>query len=89
MCIEYIFFMAKKLQMKLLLGPSQVALQKCKVGNRTITAGQLKTPEGIANLINHEGYKFLRALRGSPPYFEKVKKDLFAMIRRLGPASLF
>ncbi len=25
----------------------------------------------------------------SPPYFEKAKKDLFAMIRQLGPASLF
>ena len=28
-------------------------------------------------------------LRGSPPYFEKAKKDLFAMIRQLGPATLF
>lgn len=36
-----------------------------------------------------EGFKFLRVLRGSPPYFEKAKKDLFAMIRQLGPATLF
>jgi hypothetical protein len=91
MCIENIFFKAKKLQMKLLLGQSQIALRKCKLGNRrTLTAGQLKTPEGLESLICHdEGYKFLRALRGSPPYFEKAKKDLFAMIRQLGPASLF
>ena len=41
-------------------------------------------------LIQHdEGYKFLNALRGSPPYFEKAKKDLFAMIRQLGRATLF
>ena len=41
-------------------------------------------------MIHHnEGFKFLRALRGSPPYFEKAKKDIFAMIRQLGPASLF
>ena len=90
MCVENIFFKAKKLQMKLLLGQSQIALRKFKLGNRTLTAGQLKTPEGLGNLICHdEGYKFLRALRGSPPYFEKAKKDLFAMIRQLGPASLF
>ena len=31
----------------------------------------------------------MRALRGSPPYFEKAKKDIFAMIRQLGSASLF
>jgi hypothetical protein len=36
-----------------------------------------------------ESYRFLRALRGSPPYFEKSKKDLFAMIRQLGSATLF
>lgn len=36
-----------------------------------------------------DGYRFLRAVRGSPPYFEKAKKDLFAMIRQLGPATLF
>jgi hypothetical protein len=90
MCVENIFFKAKKLQMKLLLGQSQIALRKCKLGNRTLTAGELKTPEGLGSLICHdEGYKFLRALRGSPPYFEKAKKDLFAMIRQLGPASLF
>ena len=78
------------MQMKSLLGQSQLAIRKCKLGNRTLTAGQLKTPEGLQSLICHdEGYKFLRALRGSPPYFEKAKKDLFAMIRQLGPASLF
>ncbi|CAB4005683.1 ATP-dependent DNA helicase PIF1 [Paramuricea clavata] len=90
MCIENIFFKTKKMQMKLLLGQSQLAIRKCKMGNRTLTTGELKTPEGLTNLICHdEGYKFLRALRGSPPYFEKAKKDLFAMIRQLGPASLF
>jgi hypothetical protein len=41
-------------------------------------------------MIHHDqGFKFLRALRGSPPNFEKAKKDIFAMIRQLGPASLF
>ncbi len=61
--------------MKLLLGQSQIALRKCKLGNRTLTAGELKTPEGLGSLICHdEGYKFLRALRGSPPYFEKGEK---------------
>ena len=41
-------------------------------------------------MINHDdGFIFLRILRGSPPYFERAKKDLLAMIRQLGPASLF
>ena len=52
------------------------------MGNRTLTAGVLKTTEGLQSLINHDdGFRFLKTLRGSPPYFEKAKKDLFAMIR--------
>ena len=90
MCVENIFFKTKKLQMKLLLGKSQIALRKCKGSNNSMTAGQLKQQGSLERLIHHdEGYKFLRALRGSPPYFEKAKKDLFAMIRQLGPATLF
>ena len=41
-------------------------------------------------MIHHDQVlKFLRAVRSSPPYSEKAKKDIFAMIRQLGPASLF
>ena len=90
MCVENIFFKTKKLQMKILLGKSQITLRKCKGNNRTLTAGQLKQQGTLERLVHlDEGYKFLRELRGSPPYFEKAKKDIFAMIRQLGPASLF
>ena len=76
--------------MKLLIGQSQIAVRKNKLGRRTLTAGQLKTQECLQSLINHDdGFRFLKTLRGSPPYFEKAKRDLFAMIRQLGPASLF
>jgi hypothetical protein len=63
MCVENIFFKAKKLQMKFLLGQSQIALRKNKMGNRTLTAGKLKTPEGLQRLINHDdGFKRLTTL---------------------------
>ena len=90
MCIENIFFKTKKLQMKILLGKSQIALRKFKGNNRNLTAGHLKQEGALERLVHlDEGYKFLRALRGSPPYFERAKKDIFAMIRQLGPATLF
>jgi hypothetical protein len=84
MCVENIFFKTKKLQMKILLGQSQVALRKCQRNSNTITAGQLKQPGALDNMIHQDqGFKFLRAVRGSPPYFEKAKKDIFAMIRQI------
>ena len=42
MCIENIFYKTKKLQMKILLGKSHIALRKCKGNNKNITAGQIK-----------------------------------------------
>ena len=41
MCVENIFFKTRKLQMKLLLGKSQIALRKCKGSNssRALNAG--------------------------------------------------
>ena len=85
MSVENIFFKTKKLQMKILLEKSQIALRKCKGNNRFLTAGHLKQPGTLERLVHlDEGYKFR-----SPPYFEKAKKDIFAMIRQLGPATLF
>lgn len=90
MCVENVFFKTKKLQMKILLEKSQITLRKCKGNNRTLTAGHLKQQGTLERLVHlDEGYKFLRELRGSPPYFEKAKKDISAMIRQLGPATLF
>jgi len=51
--------------------------------------GQLKQTSAIDRIVRYDGFKFLKELRGSPPYFEKAKKDLFAMIKQLnvGPAT--
>lgn len=91
MNVENIFYKTKKLQMKILLGKSNVSLRKYKGGKKiSLKAGNLKQEGALERFIHHdEGFKFLRYLRGSSPYFEKAKKDLFAMIRQLGPASLF
>ena len=76
--------------MKILLGKSNIALRKCKGNDKNLNAEQLKQKGVIDRLIRYnEGFKFLTALRGSPPYFEEAKKYLFPMIRQLGPAALF
>ena len=61
--------------MKFLSGQSQIPLRKNKLGNRTLTAGELKMPEGLQSLINHDdSFRFLRTLRGSSSYFERAKE---------------
>ena len=72
------------------MGYQIVALRRCKGNNKNLKAGHLKQQGALDRLMHHdEGFKFLKALRGSHLYFEKAKKDLFAMIRQLGPATLF
>ena len=78
MCVENIFFKTKKLQMKILLGKSQIALRKCKGKNRCLTAGQLKQKVTLERLVHlDEGYKFLRALRGSVLLILRRPKRIF------------
>ena len=44
MCVEDIFYKAKKLQMKILLGKSTIALRKCKGKKRNLTRWGQSTP---------------------------------------------
>lgn len=51
---------------------------------KKITAGEVLSPGFIDNVAMHgEGFRVLRKLRGSPPYWESAKKDIFAMIKQL------
>lgn len=75
MCIENLFFKVKKLQMKILLGKSQVALRKHKTKGQKITAGDLKKDGALEKLCySDDGYRFLRALRGSPRILRRRRR---------------
>ena len=80
----------KKLQIKRIQDSAGISIRKCKTKGKKYTAQDFKTEEGVKKIIHlDEGYRVLRNLRGSSPYFEKCKKDLFAMIRQLGKPTWF
>lgn len=59
-------------------------MRKCKLQGKKYTAAQIldsNTPDKIVR-FNKE-FHVLRSLRDSPPYREKAKKNIFAMIRQL------
>lgn len=87
--IPNIFFKYKKLQAKHILDKSSVCLRKIK-GHQNKTAGDVKSAENIQKLCHHdEGYRILKDLRGSPPYWENVKKEIYALIRVLAIPTWF
>ena len=89
MSISNIFFKARKLQIKQIQGKIWLSTKRCKTSKK-LKAKDLKDPGTVNSLLKlDEGYKKFRTLRGSPPYFESCKKDIFAMIRQLGLPTFF
>lgn len=89
-CVPNIFFKMKKLQIKQIQDKVSLAVRKCKLKGKKFTVAQILdscTADSIIRL--NEGYHVLRNLRGSPPYWEKAKKDIFGMIRQLGLPTWF
>ena len=89
-CVPNIFFKLKKLQIKQIQDKVSLAVRKCKLKGKKYTVAQILdscTADSIVKL--NEGYHVLRKLRGSPPYWETAKKDIFGMIRQLGLPTWF
>ena len=89
--IPNIFYKAKILQIKSVIGRINLALRRV-VGARhqRLTAGDLLDADTRDNIRRlDEGYRIFRSLRNSPPYFEAKKKELNAMIRQLGYPTFF
>lgn len=55
-----------------------------------MTACEVLSSDFIDTLIKQDdGFRVLRNLRGSPPYWEQAKTDVFAMIRQVGIPTWF
>ena len=87
--VPNIFYKLKKLQVKQIQGSASLSLRKRKTKGKTYTAGDLKSESSVKWINLDEGFRVFRNLRDSPPYFERCKKDLFAMIRQLGNPTWF
>ena len=85
-----LFFKLKKVQMKHILVKASICTRKTSGEKQDLTAGFFKNKNNLDKLIHTDlGFKVFRDLRGSLPYWEKVKKDLFALIRFLSIPTWF
>ena len=58
--------------------------------SRQFTAAQAKSQEILSQFMrNDKAYSFMKNIRGSPPYYQRVFYDLLAMIRQLGTPTWF
>ena len=82
--IEYIFAMQYAVEHKQVRDCISVALRQTRGRqqvSRNLYAGMLKNPQHLQNLFKKDrAYTFLKNIRGSPPYWQKMFYELLAMI---------
>ena len=91
--IEYIFGMQYAVEHKQVRDTINIALRQTRGRQqlgRNLDAGMLKNPQLLHNLFKKDrAYSFLKKIRGSPPYWQKMFDEVLAMIRTLGIPTWF
>ncbi|KAK3099294.1 hypothetical protein FSP39_002160 [Pinctada imbricata] len=88
--ITNIFFKARKLQLKQIQDKVWLSMKRNKTKGKEYTAKDVRNKDTVDKMVKlDEGYRIFRTLRGSPPYWESAKRDIFAMIRQLGLPTWF
>nr|KAG5686477.1 hypothetical protein BaRGS_030059 [Batillaria attramentaria] len=87
--VPKLFFSYKKMEMTRVSGAIQTCLRKA-AGARGYTAKDMLNNESVSAVIkSNDGFRVLKSVRGSPPFWELKKKELLAMVRQLGCPTFF
>ena len=92
--IEYLFFCAQYIaDIKQIESDATLAIclsQGRTLGGHKITAGQLRNPAVVEQLVrNEQAYKFLENVRGAPAYWQDQLYDVLAMLHMLSIPTWF
>ena len=91
--IEYIFCAQYISDIQQIQSDANLAIRLSRgrtLNGKNITAGLLRDPESLQQLIRTEqAYKFLKNIRGSPAYWQGDLYDVLAMLRSLGIPTFF
>ncbi|XP_002733238.1 uncharacterized protein LOC100378309, partial [Saccoglossus kowalevskii] len=89
---DFIFYAQYLSEVQQVVSNVSIALRKgsTKSCSKTITASTLIDTQSLKDILkNDEGYKFMKPIRGTPPFWQSAQKDLFAMLRQLGIPTWF
>lgn len=86
---DHLLYINKKSQCKQLGSNINIALKKVAQSSG-ITVAQAMDKSFMDDTISKDNaYRFLANITGSPAYWEKQKKNIFAMVRQLGIFTMF
>ena len=86
--VEYLLTAQCAVESKQVVDDASVVLRQSQgrlYRGQTLTAGTIKDQSVLLQMMQRDdAYRFLRNVRGSPAYFQRVVYDVLAMIRQLG-----
>ncbi|XP_071944760.1 uncharacterized protein [Antedon mediterranea] len=90
---EYIFFAQCLYEIEQVLSSVSIALRKSsgkKDDFTSVKASDFKSASKVQEILKCDrGYKFLKQIRGTCPYWQSTQKDVLAMVRQLGKPTWF
>ena len=90
---DYIFYAQYIYEMQQVLSQVSIALRQSsnrKDDSTLITASDLKNADKVYDILKADkGYRFLKQIRGTPPYWQNAQKDVLGMVRQLGKPTWF
>ena len=90
---DYIFYAQYIYEMQQVLSQVYIALRQSsnrKDDFSCITASDFKNVDKVYEILKADkGYRFLKQIRGTPPYWQNAQKDVLAMVRQLGKPTWF
>ncbi|XP_071948934.1 uncharacterized protein [Antedon mediterranea] len=90
---EYLFFSQCLYEIQQVISSVSIALRKGsdkKDDFKPVKVSDLKNINKVEEILKSDkGFKFLKQIRGTPPYWQATQKDVLAMIRQLGKPTWF
>lgn len=86
---QYIFYAQYVTELTQVTSSISIAMRKGSQQEQ-VTAQMLTDPDNRKQILTSDrGFRFLQTIRGTPAYWERTLKDLYAMLRQLGTPTWF
>ena len=88
--MDYLFVAQYIVEAKQVLDDRNNFIWRQKPGRQPLTVSQVRSQQSLNEFIQKDkAYRFMKNVRGSPPYYQRTFYDLLAMIRQLGTPTWF
>ena len=88
--LDYLFTAQYIVEAKQIFDDMNCYIWRQRPQDSSLTAREVRDPRSFAQYVRKDkAYRFLKNVRGSPPYFQRTLYELLAMVRQFGTPTWF